>query len=183
MALITGCPRSGTGYTAALLRENGIPCAHENKHQNDARHSSDWRRAHERHIVKVHVVRNPLHCISSLTTIQFPTHWKMMKNLIRVDKPNSFKDVDFLCRFWLAWTRLAAEGALARFRVEDLDEQLPELAACIREELPGVWTAETPTTFNGRQHQAFTWDDLTKTDAGKAVREQAADYGYDVEAP
>lgn len=178
MLLVTGCPRSGTQYTAECLRHAGLRVKHE---VLDADGTVDWRLAPEaaNWPVVVHQVRHPLKTIASFTTMM-PTSWRRLATGAGV-RLTGDKLRDGM-RIWVGWNRLL-EGHW-RVRVEDITPEKAWPDLCERAGLPRHTTQPAVSTRrNARPHDDVSWDDLYAADpvAARAVREMATRYNYAAE--
>lgn len=200
--LITGCPRSGTGYTSEVLRQTGLPLGHE---VELGRGQVSWKEAPnaKQYGIVFHQVRDPIKVISSLT---MPAMWvdtalPALKGLFDVEKPfrpYRFGDKVTVHRraervrnrlhnamlFYYHWNRLVEGAAKYRFRVEDFDVavfSVLEIAGvkCEPDRVNGILKA-TKRDSNGRPHDQFTWKDMAEVSPKVVlkVKEMAEAYGY-----
>jgi hypothetical protein len=149
--LVTGCGRSGTGYTAKLLADLGLPCGHEAvfRPPNVERARFDWPAnlpgesswlgapflgSLPKGTVVLHQVREPVSVIRSFLRIRFfdePSAYLRFA-VARAPELASGDRVERCMRYWLAWNRLAERAAdlqglqYYRFRLEDIDATLIE---------------------------------------------------------
>ena len=172
--LVTGCGRSGTGYMAALLTAAGCPVGHEKDGPNG---QVSWRLgASNREELAawspvVHLVRQPLRCISSCQTFQENT-WKWIET-VAPEIPFSDPLPVRCMKYWLHWNLRAGKVADFRVRLEDLYEGLGYT----------ILTDEhVPVDTNSRrgEYTPITIDQLIAADPATfaAVNLLATSYGY-----
>lgn len=182
--LITGCPRSGTCYTAKLLQAHGIDVQHE---RLGKRGTVDW------HLAGipwngpiVHQMRNPLHVIGSLLSI---TSWKWIeRSLPGFEMPALVRGMsadahhqrfERMCEFYVRWNQRSLATAGTFFRVEKLDQAWTALQWAIPELGDFNVDLEPPRDTNTRgPHANVTWDDVMLTKWGEQVMALALLYGY-----
>jgi len=175
MTLITGCARSGTGAIAKYLGAAGLDLGHELRLGADgiaswflarrdaippAGHATcprSWDRV-------VHLVRNPLDCIASLSTLS-PGAWRWIQQYVWIDDHELPDEADGSApiaemKYWLQWNRHAEARADERWRIEDCDDH-------------GLGRR-----INSRPHRAP--GALGDSMLSDAVRRLAQGYGYDV---
>jgi hypothetical protein len=145
--VVTGCPRSGTGYTAKLFRTLGVSCGHESvfgRRQGLGREPIDWSGfvgdsswlavpcLPVDGVVVLHQVRDPLEFVRSITGIGFlgdeprPMR-KRFVQVVRRHAPEVFKpetEVERAALLWRIWNERAEAHATITYRLEDMDEQL-----------------------------------------------------------
>jgi hypothetical protein len=147
--VVTGCPRSGTKYTARLFRTLGISCGHEavfGTGQGEAREPIDWSGFVGDSswlavpclpldgVIVLHQVRDPLEFARSIAGIGFlddPDPPRLTRKqrvaVVRRYAPEVFEPetpVERAALFWDAWNRRAETHAAITYRLEDLDEEL-----------------------------------------------------------
>ncbi len=145
--VVSGCGRSGTGYTSTVLTALGAPCGHESifnpltfhkpgtvvwpeRYAGDA----SWLAAPvlgklpERSFV-MHQVRNPLEVIRSFLRIQFFTQPSTYRDFAEAHVPELRQGGPTIraMRYWVEWNRMVEAAAdyedlqYRRHRLEDLD--------------------------------------------------------------
>lgn len=193
MLLITGCGRSGTHFTSALLKQMGLDTPHEAIGRDGA---ASWK-----HIVSgtfvyvgknrqaeidasgftriLHQVRHPLKVIASMQTFSNST-WLYMAEFIELDTkaPPIYKAM----QAWVGWNDLVESKASWRFRIEDLHSCFTtfcEKAGLPKQEIPQVPHAAKDSRTE--RFDAVYWEDLLAINANLAerVRQMALRYGYD----
>lgn len=174
MLLVTGCPRSGTGYAAKLFTHHGVPLGHE---QFGPGGTSDWHLADRPFPGEVlHQVRCPKDVIASLETIG-ERSWRYMR--ARLGMTAAGRGLEERCRLWLGWTALADEGCDMRYRVEDVSEMWPRIMDYVPTLEP--WKgSRLSTEVNSRRHAPLSWRELSQSEAGRLVIGKARVYGYEV---
>jgi hypothetical protein len=200
--LVTGCPRSGTGYAAALFRALGVRCGHENVFAPDealGRRPVDWNGYDGEaswlaapllpleDIVVLHQVRHPLDVIRSIVGIRFlgAQHSEVavpFRNVVRRYAPEVFApntEAERAALLWQIWNAKAEAWAALTYRLEDLDaELLHRLARLVElelsEEQAKSAVASTPRDINHRRRdETVSWKA-----AGPVLEKLAARYGY-----
>lgn len=125
--LVTGCGRSGTKYTAALLQKLGLDVRHEEMGADGIAtwcmavdsDDSPWGggRRGVRFGAILHQVRHPLRVIPSLTTFTAPS-WEYIARFLpgHADRPVLVRAAEY----WYHWNLEAERIAAWRFRIETL---------------------------------------------------------------
>lgn len=119
--IITGAPRSGTKYVSQVLSQYDLKVSHETW-KNDLDVFVDW---HEVPVCRrgfdyVHLVREPLRCISSMQTISIHSR-DYFKRYCPSALPYRADTLSFLCECWLCWTETATNRATeGTFQLESL---------------------------------------------------------------
>lgn len=185
MLLITGCGRSGTKYTSAVLRQLGLDVRHEGAGK-DGSVSSLWvvrdeyyPAFHEQDRPEfdevLHQVRHPLNCIASLTTALMTSwHW----NARHIDLDLTQPVLSIASSYWIQWNQLCERTAWVTYKVEDVPSRrwlnlLPKGRG---------WAAtaesyiDVPKTLNSRPHAELDWKDLGEYEG--RIRQMAERYGY-----
>ncbi len=194
MILITGTPRCGTHYTAALLQALGLRVLHE---AVDVDGAVSWK--HTGHgtftvpkrnrvseifdpgfTTTLHQVRNPLKSISSMQTLRDCT-WKFMTHHIELDMDAPVVVRGMQC--WTGWNSLAEAKAEWRYRIEDLKEIFPEFLTHLN--LPVQPIPELSRESRESRLERFTplrWGNLLHADESLAhsTAALARKYGYEV---
>lgn len=139
--LVTGCGRSGTQYTAALLNRLGLAVGHESLGPDGvaswcmAVDSSDAPWGSGRHGLSFahvfHQVRHPLDVIPSLTTFA-PASWEFIARFIPIDPEEPI--LRRAAKYWLFWNERAEKLAEWRYPIEEISEQFD--AFCTRLGIP-----------------------------------------------
>lgn len=199
LILITGCGRSGTFFMSGLLRTAGLKIEHEAPGEDG---SSSWCMAVNcwtpwaasdpvgnvefAHIFQI--VRNPLHVITSFYINLFDLtkeEWRFIRRHIPEIHENDSLLVQ-CAKYWYYWNLKAEKIASWRFRLEDIDQLLPEFEQRLGihfnqtslNDLPkNNWRATTkkvkwielkavlsPELFQNIQEMAFNYGYSTKDD-------------------
>ena len=178
--LVTGCPRSGTTYTAHVLQASGLDVEHE---KPGADGTVDWNPARygdpRDYDQIVHLVREPLDCIASMHVIYHANH--------------EFKDYGapvhrgaLYCCMWLwVWhNRHCSNLTSTRLRVEDMATRGSEVFG------QPLKASSVSKKTNTKRHsvalsgmypkQALTWGALYSEAPVTAYRvnDLAKEYGY-----
>lgn len=194
LVLVTGHPRSGTHFTARMLREMGYVTSIEGRWMSGyTRLVSSWKhvqpgmfrnRFYARNLRQdfatiLHQVRHPLDVIASSTTLVDRTV-DHIKKYVDIPEPtvNYDQPITLCMRSWVGWNRLIETRASWRFQLEQLDDIFPEFCQHVgipEQASPGMGARNT------RSHRNLTWADLEAADAQLAgeVREMARRYGYE----
>jgi hypothetical protein len=155
--LVTGCGRSGTRYLTFLLRRLGLDVRHERLGRDGI---ASWTMAVDAErrpygppssmcsFEQVfHQVRHPLAVIGSVTTFG-PESWAFV-----CEHTPCHPDQPVLLRaatYWLHWTAEADRIATWRYRVEAIDDVLPELCRRLEVECDVSVLASVPRDVNTR---------------------------------
>jgi hypothetical protein len=196
MLLVTGVGRSGTHYTAALLREMGLDVGHETVGRDGAaswKHAVSgtfvvkkrFRRARVTEIdskifeTVLHQVRDPLKVVASMQTFGEAT-WSYMAQHTSVSMEQPVLARAMLG--YIEWNRLVEARAEWRFRIEALPEVFDEF--CRRAGVEPMAMPEVPREkrdARGARYTPVTWEDLSAADASLAseLEAMARAYGYD----
>ncbi len=205
--LITGCPRSGTTYSARAFRvfnrelmpheqigdigtvswyfgpekwKERIP---EGKDNTGLRHHIKGETPeHFEFATTVLVVRHPLKVIPSAKKIVTQRDWDWAAKHVNFDPkaPRLIRGAEF----WIAWNAHIHKRADFFYRVEEMDKAWESLLKAAR--LPSVPFPPLKTTINQARGwnlpEPLTLDDLKKLSADTACRvvEAAEVYGYDL---
>lgn len=176
--LITGCARSGTKFAANWLQDRCLSVGHEKDGPGGisswvlaAAGKSDvgllnpidvppWHGfvSWANYYTVIHIVREPLACIASLTTVRDDT-WAWCQRYIDIDP--TWPKLKLALHYWVKWNWLAEEMADVRVQVESVTHQYHKLP-------------------NARVHNQFLWRDLGDADADMAgeAQEMSTEYGY-----
>ncbi|MCP3914054.1 MAG: hypothetical protein GY711_00685 [bacterium] len=178
--VVTGCGRSGTGYTSGLITQLGLPCGHERVFNPydllDAEvfwppnvpGDSSWLAAPllgylESGTRVLHQVRDPLAVVRSLVRTRFFDDPSLYRDFAEQLCPELAQGsaVERSARYWVSWNRMVEEQARSaglpymRYRLEDYS---PELVRQMTEFLQHEASTERitaalanhPTDFNTR---------------------------------
>lgn len=186
--LVIGCPRSGTRYTAEVLRQMGVKVEHERMGRDGT--VSSWftvddyyyprahggRRADFEFDCVVHQVRHPLDVIGSLETAMNPAWWHWQQAHTGISKESDYPGA----RFWLAWNEMCEQQPTdLAYRVEAMDEAWVGLSWLLFGEvrsLPSV--SKEMGRLRRPNRKTPSWDDLGPY--AEDVKKKAAEYGYAV---
>lgn len=192
--LIVGCGRSGTEFTSKLLTALGLQVKHE---RIGLQGTVSWpmvvnsvtpwgpidSETKFQHIF--HQVRNPLHVMTSWF-INLPQldrdEWQFVRNHVpEIDRNDSL--IVHCAKYWLYWNLKAEQLAEWRFRVEDLEQSIPELEAHldIKFTVSSVPTISHKTNSWTSTENKLTWADLKTglpSDLFEKIQGMAHRYGY-----
>ena len=185
MSIIRTCilshGRSGTLYTALVLRAVGLDFGHEKDGINGAIGGIFFRGKRDLNSYGqiFHQLRHPLDVISSSMTCK-PNSFRRMFKEIGVE---SVKERDPFRRAmlsWLLYTNWAERHSIWRYKIEDFPTIWPELLS--RMNVPKTGLPTVPTNINTRPHKKHTWNDLSAADVEltKAIQDSARKFGYEV---
>lgn len=201
--IVTGCPRSGTAYTAALFSTLGVRCGHEKVFgiaQASGDLPVDWTGADGdssflavpflplEDTVVLHQVRHPLEFTRSIVGIAFLSDHRREKpfpTIIGRHAPEVYEPVGEAPRaamLWRTWNTRAEAHADITYRLEDFDVPLlMRLAELVELDLSEDQAAQAlyrvPRDVNRRsRNQSIPWKRIAPI-----VEDLAAQYGY--EAP
>lgn len=193
LLLIVGCGRSGTRYTAKVLRRAGLHIGHEERGHDGM---VSWKSVAEPEEQKVHdviwhQVREPLGVISSFYTVA-PRSWRR----ICAAESRILEDDDLLLRcmkYWLYWNQRCEDVASVTYRVENMAAILPKLLGRVgvdnsKNTIQRAMRVPKDDHTRKQGHKVsdsypqITWSDLDAIDHSLAddIREQAKKYGYEV---
>lgn len=197
--MVTGCQRSGTAYTAALLTACGWWCSHE-RHFSEGRTwplrpatiESSWAAAPELPGLDAHVihqVRHPLAVLASCTArATFNGKMRPSARWARKQHPRIVRKTDDplmrVMRYWVEWNLLVEPHAELRWRVEDLKPDLVAAALTARGRPTTVGRAAAAMDLIPRDinhvHTVtpLTWADLPDKPLTVRLRDMAERYGY-----
>jgi hypothetical protein len=178
--LITGTGRCGTLYAARYLQAKGLDIRHEKMGKDGTVNwwlACSWELAPVPIFDKVlHIVREPLATISSLTTC-LEQH-EIWKHIIPNTPVYETDPVLLRCmKHWLYWNLNAEAIADQTLRIEDWSmETMGEFFGITGPE-PEV--PKDTHTWKGR-FKAHTWDDLRvmEPELTRLIRQKARRYGY-----
>lgn len=190
--LITGCARSGTTFITKFLRGNDLEVSHE---RDAAFGIVSWMMAADsphapwgpgadqfrfKHVF--HQVRHPLKTIASAYHEPRPS-WGFIERFV----PEIDKEEPRLVRaakYWYYWNLLAESKAEWTYRVEDVENQIGEMAARLGVPLRTEVLSTIPKTTNSRGYKTtVTWEELEGALDRKLYKNIVAlarRYGYDV---
>lgn len=181
--VIIGTGRCGTKFASGLFSRMGVDVPHERLGANGI---SCWDLASGSTLLSdvkdveslfydatvIHLVRNPVDCINSITTIRRDT-WQW----ITANSPASMDDSTLLrsIKHWLYWNKICEAVADVRIRLEDLSCDhvrviFPESTPC---SLSGI-------SRNGRKHGQESLESMYKCSPELIyrIRRLTKDYGY-----
>jgi len=135
--IISGTPRSGTGFMAKLFTSAGIPIGHEmffgmpghGYYPKNAQGDSSWMAVpfiHNFDATVIHIVRNPLDNISSLLHRETFSEDRMKHSIytffktIRLPILDRFEGLDKYLAFWLYWNKEIDLVENVRVKLEDI---------------------------------------------------------------
>lgn len=176
--LVTGCGRTATTFTAALLSAIGLDVKHEKAGKNGM---ADWHSAvirQDEKTIILHQLRDPIKVMGSLTTFN-PYSWDYINKFIPM--PDNLLQKCML--YWLYWNRLTTviQSKPLLYQVELIHLEWDKICHHINipetTELP-----EIPKDMNHRNHPQLEWWQLEEQDQKLVdeIRKQAGLYGYEM---
>jgi hypothetical protein len=197
LLLITGCPRSGTTYTAKCLKESGMDINHEFPGaQGCVSFSMVDNYYHEllpafnvefKHVF--HQVRDPLDVISSIyTNYSAQTLWcKVYSYLFRrftsrsiPEYNNNDSSLIMIAKFYYYWNLKAEKMAEWRYRIEDFVSIIPEFERRLGIQVKIGNVPKNTNTWH-KINRKFTWKDLEEqlpSELCLNLKNMAQRYGY-----
>jgi hypothetical protein len=174
MIAITGCPRAGTGFASKYLNigheylsKNGISswCL-VGKDALQVPFGISYKELIAKHPdVKIyHQVREPLKCISSITTIG-NISWAFFSNYIKfVENESKLRRA---MKIYYEWNKKAETITKETYQVEKINEIFGE-------------RQYNNKNYNTRNHKKYNWDDFYNTDEilTTKIKELSQRYGY-----
>lgn len=195
--LITGVGRSGTGYMAQLMRDNGYACGHEGYYSVRgvpdhplAEGESSWLSMPflPIDVPTVHVVRHPLRVLESRLDSGFlsdrgppGSHWDdyAMRSVPGIAKSGDFGvrlgNIERFIFEWAAGIERRTMGRIPKYRVEEADRWIDEVGLILVGHRD-LTTELTPRNINTRRHTNLT---LTFEEA-PLMAELAERWGYGI---
>ena len=186
--LIIGCPRSGTLYAARYFRRHfNLKLGHESFDRDGI---SAWMMAVEPKELSypwgyckpnanfeyiLHQVRHPINAISSLHSIH-RVSWAFIEDHIDF---GSLSELAKRMKFWLEWNKICADRANLTYRVEDIDDFVPQISSIVGVEYIEA-DEEIDIKTNTRKHPMVNWSDLEAADQDLCdqVKRRTDFYGY-----
>jgi hypothetical protein len=162
--VVTGAPRSGTGYVANVLQVLGVDCGHEQYFNPwkvtiaEARESfevwgdASWMAAPflmtlPKSVKVIHLVRNPVDCIRSILgtgQLETPNDYRSFAARHCWGNedlwPTDARRVAAAMSFWARWNEIIEESGRAIYtvQVEQVPEQVPGILASINGGIPST---------------------------------------------
>ena len=194
LLLITGCSRSGTGYISHLMCRAGIDIGHE-EYGNDG--ISSWLLAVDadkmpwgptrRNVTFQHIfhqVRHPLKTIGSIYTHE--PEESFAYSFSHLPEFECYRGSSKLVRsacYWYGWNLLAEAQAEFTYRVENVDQAIPEIARRLGRAVPDDIVKTVPTDVNNKGwSRPLRWKDLERNipeEVYTKIVEMAKRYGYE----
>lgn len=199
--VVVGTGRCGTGYTARVLTEGGIPCGHEQIYHTN-RVTRSWRlkgdaswlavpHLSEYHGLVLHQVRHPISVIRSFVGIGFYERDLDHKHYAFLEVFNQTLQLtgDQLAQamhHWVAWNEICERYASLTYRVEDIMASLPDIVGLIdptKTEAVLAAASGTDPSINSRARAGDirSIDDLPDGCEKDRLVETATRYGYSLD--
>jgi hypothetical protein len=195
--VIVGTGRCGTGYTAKVLTEGGIPCGHEEIYRG-RRITKTWRLIGDASYLAVphladfpgivlHQVREPVAVVRSLVGTRFFDRTDHYLEIVARYLELTGDPVVDAMRYWIDWNHRCEHHADLTYRVEDLPDRLPEIVTLIDPGKTGsvmAAAARVSTSTNTRQRaeEIGSIDDLPGGKQKDRLVEMGRRYGYDLQS-
>jgi len=160
LLLVTGCARSGTAYTAAVLKACGVAVEHEFMGADGCvswpmavrAAQAPWGPAFDGATAFEHVfhqVRHPLAVISSVWSTEGQPSWDFI--YAHTSRITSADAIEVRCaKYWYYWNRRAGRLAEWTYRVEELPEVWDELCTRLGRKLDASHLATVSARTNSR---------------------------------
>lgn len=192
--LVTGCARSGTRYTAYILRDCGLDVGHEWVYPDGL---TSWLMAADcsecpwgaapsanfkfKHIF--HQVREPLKVIASVYINEPPESWEFIcRHLPQIQETDSH--LLKCAKYWYYWNLLAEKKAEYTFRVEDIEKALRVMSFKMKRELiPKNINAYSKKVNTREVPPELTWEMLAESLPATLfddIQMMALRYGYPI---
>lgn len=199
--VVTGCGRSGTGYTSHLFQAMGIRCGHESvfnygKAKKGFTADSSWMAtplllaAPQPELKVLHQIRNPVRVIRSMVGGgSFDKPDDLYNQFADRHMESHFEPGDSALvkcmKFWLYWNQMAArlyeDHRYFRYRLEDMPvgRIVDFLDLGIPSETVDRAVRDTGKTVNSRPRcSTVSWASFIDNGLKQAIAFQAAEYGY-----
>lgn len=182
MLIVTGTPRSGTGFMSQLLTKAGIPCGHEQIYGFEGGHrvvdpkaESSWLAAPhlKKHKDIVHIVRDPLKVISSQKKYEFLHDNGDFAKYAYEHCPGILikKGFDRYMYFYIKWNEMIEEHTDRRYKVEEID--VKEFIENPKE----IYDNDKYNTDNVARY--YTLDDIPESPLKEEFKQKIIKYGYE----
>lgn len=193
--LVTGCARSGTRYTAYVLRDCGLDVGHEWVFPDGL---TSWLMAADctecpwgaapsanytfKHIF--HQVRHPLKVMASVYMNEPPESWEFIYQHVP-----QIKNTDSLlvkcAKYWYYWNLKAEKKAEYTYRVEDIENALLEMSRRLNYDLTQANLGMISKQTNTRETPLeLTWETLEESIPYQLffdIQMMALRYGYQID--
>ena len=194
LLLIVGCGRSGTTFMAQFLKASGLQVEHEAPGADgcvswpmvvNMYNPFGWPADNVKFHHIFHQVRNPLDVITSFY-INLPELNRHEWGFIRSQIPEINPDDPLLvqcAKYWYYWNLKAEYMAEWTYRIENLENVLPEFQSRLNVQFDQENLHRIPNTINHWTpiDYTFTWEDLQSTlprDLFTDIEAMAKRYGY-----
>lgn len=192
--LIMGHPRSGTLYASYIFNAFGLHVGHEKDEEQvfrshgivtkfDGYSSGVFKNMKYPPDVDVtiHMVRYPLHVISSCRKMKGRLGWRTIKTF-RPDLLEGLpRDLTYrMMLSWLVFTEEADKVSVYRFRIEDVGTEFTHICNTYLD-LPINRFPKMVPRVNVSKPPQLSWEELYKTDAVLAsqIEAKGIEYGYE----
>jgi len=192
MKIITGCPRSGTGFMSKLFSYAGIPCGHEQIYGCDVGYrtvnfeaESSWMAMPflRRHKDIIHITRDPLKVISSL--------WGMegLENIeddyisfVYHHLPDiaEYSGLEKYMYFYTEWNKAIEKHTDNRYKLEDINKDKRKFISQFIEP-EEIYVKEDYNGFVSRRKEEppkLTLKDLPRGKVKRQFKKLSKRYGY-----
>lgn len=182
--LITGHPRSATGYMAKIMQSAGIEVGHEKMMRDGI---SSWMHIqpagdvswagkikHYNYDHIIHIVRDPIDVIASSQTLSHEA-WSYFSKIFGKLPDNI---IERAMTTWIKWNNLINKKAKSFFMIENIEKDWPALMKKIGycAEFPAIQSG-----YNARAYIGLKWSDLDQYDRKivSSFKSAAKYYGYE----
>jgi hypothetical protein len=188
---ITGCGRSGTTFSAQVLRQMGLNIGHERLRKNGI---SSWYLVSKNKKVQlgsslydlrkmnkviIHQVREPLASISSMLSTGSPS-WKFLSKEIPISIENDSKILRAM-KYYYYWNLQTEDIADVRIKAENFLQEIEKTLMKFQVEFnSNKVTITKGSMVNTRKHDKLTWSNLKNEDEvlAEKISLLGKKYGY-----
>jgi len=196
--LVTGTPRSGTRFMAALFRSAGLSASHEglfgplgpNNHVTKNVESSwmamPYLKEYEYQFKKIiHITRNPLYVLASLKRRNFLGRimnqwdyfvWNHLDSIVMHDD-----SITAIIQFWIDWNEKIERYAYVRVQIEDINENKERFFKNLGINIKGKQLYKNEKCNTDGETNPIDLGLLKTAGNYKLLKEKAKQYGYDLE--
>lgn len=190
--IITGLPRSGTGYMSMLFLSAGVSCGHEKifnfgriNENSFLEADSSWtalpylKDFSEKKII--HITRNPLKVINSMYNKDIfrkkgETSSFIMKQIPELSEMENL--LDKYIYFWVKWNEKIEEYAQKKFKVEDITANPRGFLSLVGIDIKYNILFAHNDYNRGSRNKAYTIKDLKKSKLYPMLEQKANKYNY-----
>ena len=192
--LVTGCGRSGTLYTATLLKKLGMLCYHEKAFLPPVQGLPEWSGievaweaapyVRQLNIEVFHQLREPIAVINSFVRIGFFERNDVFRRHVYHYLPHirDLSPIKQAMAYYVDWNEFVV-WPWHRYKVEEAGapewvEWLTELGFDVNPELRNIELPTNINTVGPYFENEYTWDTLPPGKILERLKEAAEEYGY-----